>query len=240
MGLAGESDATDYGEEAPAAAAAAAAQVGGGRTLATLIRIIAPWRRKFAIVVASGISRVAAFIAVGILGALAVAAVKTGAPFSYLLILLALAAPLAGLLHWLESWLAHEIAYRLLAEMRVDLYKKLDALAPAYLVRRRSWRPDRAGEPGHRDDRVFLCPHRRAGANRGAGSGDRADRAGDRRLADRPRAAAVRLVRRARPGGRCGGGLTELGAEARDALGLLSAYVTETIPGHLRLLVAFQ
>src|SRR6266853_5808290 len=82
--------------------------------------------------------RVAAFIGVGIAGALAVAAVKTGAPFAALLIILGLLAPLAGILHWIESWLAHEIAYRLLAEMRVELYNKLDALAPAYLVRRRS------------------------------------------------------------------------------------------------------
>src|SRR6202034_4543303 len=103
-----------------------------------LVQIIKPWRRRFAIVVGSGIARVAAFIGVGIVGALAVAAVKTGAPYGYLLILLALTAPLAGLLHWLESWLAHDIAYRLLAELRIDPYKKLDALAPAYLVRRRS------------------------------------------------------------------------------------------------------
>ena len=43
-----------------------------------------------------------------------------------------------GLLHWLESFLAHDMAYRLLAVMRVDLYRKLDALAPAYLLKRRS------------------------------------------------------------------------------------------------------
>src|SRR5262249_59057285 len=61
-----------------------------------------------------------------------------GADFGYLLILRGLAAPLAGLLHWLESWLAHDIAYRLLAEMRIALFRKLDALAPAYLVQRRS------------------------------------------------------------------------------------------------------
>ncbi len=30
------------------------------------------------------------------------------------------------------------MAYRLLAEMRIDLFRKLDALAPAYLVRRRT------------------------------------------------------------------------------------------------------
>jgi|HubBroStandDraft_4_1064222.scaffolds.fasta_scaffold01120_5 ATP-binding cassette subfamily C protein CydCD len=131
-------EATDYGEEAPAAAAAAAAQVGWMTTLATLTEIIGPWRRKFAIVVGAGISRVAAFIGVGIVGALAVAAVKTGAPYGYLLIFLGLLAPLAGVLHWIESWLAHDIAYRLLAEMRIDLFRKLDKLAPAYLVRRRS------------------------------------------------------------------------------------------------------
>jgi ATP-binding cassette subfamily B protein len=133
-----EADATDYGESAPDAATAAAAQVGAAATLLALVGIIKPWRRRFAVVVASGIGRVAAFIGVGVLGALAVAAVKTGAPFAYLLILLGLAAPLAGMLHWIESWLAHDIAYRLLAELRIELYRKLDALAPAYLVRRRS------------------------------------------------------------------------------------------------------
>src|SRR5580700_7164026 len=81
------------------AMAEAAGSVGWGATLGTLLQIIKPWRRRFAIVVTSGIARVAAFIGVGVLGALAVAAVKLGAPFDYLLILLAIAAPLAGLLH---------------------------------------------------------------------------------------------------------------------------------------------
>src|SRR3546814_9286873 len=39
---------------------------------------------------------------------------------------------------WLESWIAHDMAFRLLAEMRIDAFRKLDALAPAYLVRRRT------------------------------------------------------------------------------------------------------
>jgi ATP-binding cassette, subfamily B, bacterial len=134
----GAAEAIDYGEEAPAAVAAEAAQVGWVTTLATLMQIIKPWREKFAIVVGAGITRVAAFIGVGIVGALAVAAVKTGGSFTYLLILLGLLAPLAGILHWIESWIAHDIAYRLLAEMRIELFRKLDALAPAYLVRRRS------------------------------------------------------------------------------------------------------
>jgi ATP-binding cassette subfamily C protein CydCD len=51
---------------------------------------------------------------------------------------LAVVAPLSGVLHWVESWLAHDMAFRLLAEMRIDAFRKLDALAPAYLVRRRT------------------------------------------------------------------------------------------------------
>ena len=72
------------------------------------------------------------------LGALIIAAVRANAPSLLLVVLLLAAAPVAGLLHWLESWLAHDMAYRLLAEMRIELYRKLDALAPAYLLRRRS------------------------------------------------------------------------------------------------------
>jgi len=85
-----------------------------------------------------GVARVAALIGVGVLGALVVAAVRRGDPFGGLVVALLVVAPLAGVLHWLESWIAHDAAYRLLHRMRVDLYWKLEALAPAYLVRRRS------------------------------------------------------------------------------------------------------
>ncbi|HUI17709.1 MAG TPA: ABC transporter ATP-binding protein [Alphaproteobacteria bacterium] len=108
------------------------------RTLAVLTRFIMPWRRQLAATVLSGTSRVAAFIGVGVIGALIVASVKEGQPYDTLLIALAVLAPLAGVLHWLESWLAHDMAYRLLADLRISLFAKLDALAPAYLLRRRS------------------------------------------------------------------------------------------------------
>ena len=85
-----------------------------------------------------GLVRVAAFIGVGAVSALIVLAVKNGEPFEGLLIILGLTAPLAGVLHWTESWFAHDMAYRLLADMRIDIFRKLDALAPAYLVRRRT------------------------------------------------------------------------------------------------------
>ncbi|MDC0230285.1 ABC transporter ATP-binding protein/permease, partial [Deltaproteobacteria bacterium] len=48
------------------------------------------------------------------------------------------AAILSGILHWLESWIAHDMAFRLLSVMRINVFKKLDLLAPAYLVRRRT------------------------------------------------------------------------------------------------------
>src|SRR5262249_26662243 len=72
------------------------------------------------------------------LGALAIAAVKGGSFPQGLVIALLTVAPLAGLLHWAESWLAHDMAYPLLAEMRIALFERLEALAPAYLVERRS------------------------------------------------------------------------------------------------------
>ena len=115
-----------------------AAAVGWRETILTLVRFIRPWWRQLALTVVLGIGRVAAFIGVGVLGALVIAAVKDGAWPQSLVVALLIVAPLAGLLHWLESWLAHDMAYRLLAEMRIDLYAKLEALAPAYLLERRS------------------------------------------------------------------------------------------------------
>jgi ATP-binding cassette subfamily C protein CydCD len=115
-----------------------AAEVGWPETIRTLLGFIRPWRRQLAVTVSCGIGRVVAFIGVGVLGALIIAAVRANAPSLLLVLLLLAAAPVTGLLHWLESFLAHDMAYRLLAVMRVDLYRKLDALAPAYLLKRRS------------------------------------------------------------------------------------------------------
>jgi ATP-binding cassette subfamily C protein CydCD len=85
-----------------------------------------------------GVSRVIAFVGVSIFSALAVAAVKHEQPYETWLVILAVLAGSAGILHWLESWVAHDMAFRLLADMRVKLFRKLDRLAPAFLLRRRS------------------------------------------------------------------------------------------------------
>jgi ATP-binding cassette subfamily C protein CydCD len=103
-----------------------------------LFRHVVPWKGKLVVVFFFGVSRVFALIGVGVVSALVVAAVKAGDPFDHYLIVLAVIAPLAGILHWTESWLAHDMAFRMLAEMRIALFEKLDQLAPAYLLRRRT------------------------------------------------------------------------------------------------------
>jgi len=115
-----------------------AAEIGWGETVRTLLRFVRPWRLKLTLTILCGIGRVLGFIGVSALGALVIAAVATGRPVFGLLVALLLAAPVAATLHWLESWLAHDMAYRLLAEMRIALFAKLDRLAPAYLLRRRA------------------------------------------------------------------------------------------------------
>ncbi|MFT4067795.1 ABC transporter ATP-binding protein [Paraburkholderia sp.] len=115
-----------------------AAAIGWGETLQTLLRFVRPWRGKVVLTVLCGIGRVLGFIGVGVVGALVVGAVSRGHGFAALLVALLGLAPLAAVLHWLESWLAHDMAYRLLAEMRIALYATLERLAPAGLLRRRS------------------------------------------------------------------------------------------------------
>ena len=115
-----------------------AAEIGWRETLRALLSFVRPWRVQLSLTILCGIGRVLAFISVSVLGALVIGAVASGQPFLGLLVALLLAAPVAATLHWLESWLAHDMAYRLLAEMRIALFAKLDRLAPAYLLRRRS------------------------------------------------------------------------------------------------------
>jgi ATP-binding cassette subfamily C protein CydCD len=108
------------------------------KTLGWLSALIAPWWRRLGVTMFSGIGRVATFISVGVFSSLAVAAVKHGGDYWTPLSVLLIVAPISGVLAWCEAWLAHDMAYRLLAEMRINLFNKLDTLAPAYLLRRRS------------------------------------------------------------------------------------------------------
>ncbi len=119
----------------------AAEGLGWFEAAAKLFGHIAPHKGKLAITFTLGITRVFAFIGVGVVSALIVRAVKTGEgfeDFKDLLVWLAVLAPVAGIFHWFESWMAHDMAFRLLADMRIALFRKLDQLAPAYMVRHRS------------------------------------------------------------------------------------------------------
>jgi ATP-binding cassette subfamily C protein CydCD len=124
-----------------------AGAIGWGAVLGTLLAKTRGYRGRLALTFGLGIARVAALIGIGALSALAVRAVTRGESATALLVALVVIAPLAGLLHWLESWLAHDVAYRLLADMRLEVFRKLDALAPAYLTRRRTG--DLAGVATH-------------------------------------------------------------------------------------------
>ncbi|TAJ36668.1 MAG: ABC transporter ATP-binding protein [Reyranella sp.] len=108
------------------------------QVVAALMKVIMPWKGKLTGTFILGVLRVVAFIGIGVLSALIVLALKDGQPYAGLAIALAVLAPVSGVLHWLESWMAHDMAFRLLAEMRIDAFRKLDALAPAYLTRRRT------------------------------------------------------------------------------------------------------
>src|SRR2546426_915954 len=85
-------------------------EVGWLQALPILSRLIRGYRARLVTTFVLGIARVAAIIAVGVFSALVVRAVTHGAPFGALLIALAVTAPLAGLLHWLEAWVAAHTA----------------------------------------------------------------------------------------------------------------------------------
>ncbi len=103
-----------------------------------LLGLVRPWGTELALTFLLGVAHHSTAIGVGVVSALLVGQVITGGDLTLLLILLAVLTPLAAFFIWTESWVAHDLAYRLLAEMRVDVYRKLDPLAPAYMTRRRS------------------------------------------------------------------------------------------------------
>ena len=124
--------------QAPTEGIIKAEGLGWARLVSILMGIIMPWKGRLTMTFVFGVLRVVAYIGVGVASALIVMSLKRGEPFDHLVLWLAALAPLAGILHWFESWVAHDMAFRLLAEMRVQVFEKLDKLAPAYLVRRRT------------------------------------------------------------------------------------------------------
>ena len=106
-----------------------------------LLRILRPYYGLMAITVLTGILNHGFMIAAAGIGAFMVGRVATGAAAETLYFsAFVLGGVVAGraVAAWAEMWLAHDLAYRILAELRTWLYQALDRLAPGYLLDRRT------------------------------------------------------------------------------------------------------
>ncbi len=106
-----------------------------------LLHILRPYYWLMGITVLMGILNHGLMIAAAGIGAFMVGRVATGAAADALyLSALVLGGVVVGraVSAWAEMWLAHDLAYRILAELRIWLYQALDRLAPGYLLDRRS------------------------------------------------------------------------------------------------------
>jgi ATP-binding cassette subfamily C protein CydCD len=115
-----------------------AAPLGFWRTGLRLMGLIRKQWWELAITLVGGIGRASATIALGAASAVLVAHVARREDIGGALAILVALSLLVPVLTWFESWISHDLAYRLLAQMRLDMYRRLDPLAPAYLVHRRS------------------------------------------------------------------------------------------------------
>ena len=106
--------------------------------LRRLLALVRPFALKTALAFSSGVLYQATLIGVGVSGALVVGQVIRHGELFWFVLLLAAAVIATSVLSWVELWIAHDLAYQLLAEMRIDMYETLDPLAPGYLLQRRS------------------------------------------------------------------------------------------------------
>jgi ATP-binding cassette, subfamily C, bacterial CydC len=106
-----------------------------------LFGLIRPYYWLMGLTIGAGVLNYGAAIAGAGVGAYLVGAAATGTQAAQLVPALFLLGGLVGLqaiMAWIEMWLAHDLAYRVLAEIRTSLYQALDRLAPSYLLERRS------------------------------------------------------------------------------------------------------
>ncbi|MCH8223366.1 MAG: ABC transporter ATP-binding protein [Chloroflexi bacterium] len=137
----GRGAATQLDEEAQAAPTDAilrAEGLGWIDAFRILMGYIRPHKFKLLGSFTTGVAHFAGLICIGVVSALIVGNVKDGDSITTLTIVLLSLAPATAAFAWLESWVSHDMAFRLLSRMRVDLFRKLDLLAPGYLQRRRT------------------------------------------------------------------------------------------------------
>jgi ABC-type multidrug transport system fused ATPase/permease subunit len=115
-----------------------------GRRKAAFLQLLAILRPHYwlmALTIAAGVLKHGATIGGAALGAYTVALAISGVGAAQLVpyvVGLGALVLLRALMTWIEMWLAHDLAYRVLAELRVWMYWALDRLAPGYLLDRRS------------------------------------------------------------------------------------------------------
>lgn len=103
-----------------------------------LLKLVRPWWWEAAVTVLVGLLHSGSTVLLSAVSASLVGRVMTGGEIGPLLVTLLALVPAAAVCSWLDVWIAHDLAFRLLAELRIALYHLLDRLAPAYLHRRRS------------------------------------------------------------------------------------------------------
>ena len=106
-----------------------------------LLWMIRGYYGLMALAIVTGVLNQGATIASAALGAYMVGQVAVGATAADLrtpAVALGAAVILRAVMAWAEMWIAHDLAYRILAELRGHLYDALERLAPGYLIRRRS------------------------------------------------------------------------------------------------------
>ncbi|MCH8102663.1 MAG: ABC transporter ATP-binding protein [Chloroflexi bacterium] len=125
-------------QSAPTDAIVRAEGLGWVDTFRILMGYIRPHKFKLLGSFTTGVAHFTGLIGIGVVSALIVGNVKDGDSITTLTIVLLSLAPATAAFAWLESWISHDMAFRLLSRMRVDLFRKLDLLAPGYLQRRRT------------------------------------------------------------------------------------------------------
>ena len=103
-----------------------------------LLALVGPWKGEVVLSFVLGIVYHGSGIGMGAVSALLVAQVFRGGDTTVLVTLLAIFIAVTAVGRWGENWASHDLAFRLLAELRIAVYNRLEPLAPAYLTRRRS------------------------------------------------------------------------------------------------------
>ena len=111
------------------------------RRFSPLLVILRGLRRKLAATIACGIVDQALALSAAAAGAYVVGLAATGASVGELrpwLIALGVLVLPRAVMGWLESWFAHDLAYRCLVEMRVQCYDAFERLTPGFMLKRRA------------------------------------------------------------------------------------------------------